>query len=59
MPQKKNKRKESVEAILREVEREMAKPRMTESARRAAAVDPGPAEVQEAGHIRVARRQGG
>jgi hypothetical protein len=39
MPQKKNKKKESDALILRDVEREMAKPRLAESARRAA-LDP-------------------
>jgi hypothetical protein len=39
MPQKENK-KESGEGILRDVEREMAKPRIAESARRVATVDP-------------------
>ena len=35
MPHKKNKKKESDEETLRNVEREMAKPRIAESARRA------------------------
>jgi len=46
MPQKKNKNKEPSENILREVQREMAKPRIAASAR-AAAIDPDPAEVRE------------
>jgi hypothetical protein len=41
MPLKKeDEKKESDEEILRDVEREMAKPRIAKSARRAAAVDP-------------------
>jgi hypothetical protein len=41
MSQEKNKKKESDEVTLRDVEREMAKPRIAKSARRATAVDPG------------------
>jgi hypothetical protein len=40
MPLKEDEKKESDEEILRDVEREMAKPRIAKSARRAAAVDP-------------------
>jgi hypothetical protein len=41
MPLKKeDEKKESDEEIFRDVEREMAKPRIAKSARRAAAVDP-------------------
>jgi hypothetical protein len=36
MPQKKNKKTESGDLILRDVEREMAKPRLAESVRKAA-----------------------
>jgi len=36
MPQKKTKKKESDEGTFRDVEREMAKPRITESVRKAA-----------------------
>jgi hypothetical protein len=36
MPQKKNKKAESGDVILRDVEREMAKPRLAESVRKAA-----------------------
>ena len=41
MSQKKNKKKEFDEVTLRDVEREMARPRIAKSARRAAAVDRG------------------
>ncbi len=40
MPLKEDEKKESYEETLRNVEREMAKPRIAKSARRAAAVDP-------------------
>jgi hypothetical protein len=40
MPLKEDEKKKSDEEILRDVEREMAKPRIAKSARRAAAVDP-------------------
>jgi hypothetical protein len=40
MPLKDNEKKESDEEILRDVEWEMAKPRIAKSARSAAAVDP-------------------
>jgi len=40
MPLKENQKKESDEEILRDVEREMAKPRVAKSARRAAAIPP-------------------
>jgi hypothetical protein len=36
MPQKRNKKTESGDVILRDVEREMAKPRLAESVRKAA-----------------------
>jgi hypothetical protein len=36
MPQRKNKKTESGDVILRDVEREMAKPRLAESVRKAA-----------------------
>ena len=36
MPQKRNKNKQSGEVILRDVEREMAKPRLAQSVRKAA-----------------------
>jgi len=47
MLQKKNKKKESDEETLRNVEREMAKPRIAKSARRAATVDQGPGESRK------------
>jgi hypothetical protein len=40
MPLKEDEKKESDEEILRDVEREMAKPRIAKSARRAATVSP-------------------
>jgi len=45
MPQKK--KSKSSETIFREVEKEMAKPRLAESVRRAAAVERGPRESRK------------
>jgi len=46
MPRKK--KRAFSDATLREVKREMAKPRIVQSVRRAASFDPGPAEARSA-----------